>query len=187
MWRGRWSVRVPRLLVLTDPARMPDPVEVAARLPAGSGLVYRHFGAADRVDVARRLRDVTRAQGCCLLMGGDAQLALDVGADGVHWPERMVYLGQRWRAMRPDWVMTGAAHGRRALVAASRFGLDGALVSPVFPSHSASAGRALGVSRFGQLCAAARVPVYALGGVGAANAGRLRAWASGFAVVEAAL
>ena len=62
------------------------------------------------------------------------------------------------------------------------------LLSPVFESASPSAGPPLGPGRFAELVRAARLPVYALGGVTAETAPRLMdTGASGIAAVEGVL
>jgi thiamine-phosphate pyrophosphorylase len=179
--------RLPPLLILTDPRRTPDPVAVAERLPRGSGLVYRAFGATDALDVGRSLAAVSRRRGLVFLVGADPVLASACGADGVHLPERLVASAPRLRARRPLWRLTGAAHGAAALHRAAAAGLDAALLSAVFPSGSPSAGRPLGPTRFSALSRLAELPVYALGGIDAASAPRLRGAASGAAAVAAAL
>lgn len=126
--------------------------------------------------------------GLVLLVGLDARLAARISAHGVHLPERALHLAPRLKRQRPDWLITGAAHGVSALQRAARFGLDAALVSPVFPSNSPSAGRPLGAARFAALARANRSPVYALGGVRRTNAARLKSSdAIGLAAVEAGL
>src|SRR5262245_43623873 len=62
---------IPSLFFFTDPERTPDPVGVAKRLPRGTAVVYRHFGADERADVARRLVRVCRSHGLVLLIAAD--------------------------------------------------------------------------------------------------------------------
>src|SRR5690606_33816832 len=68
---GRRRPDLPPLLFFTDPGRTARPWETAARLPAGSGVVFRAFGAADALDTGRRLREATRGRGGLLLIGLD--------------------------------------------------------------------------------------------------------------------
>jgi thiamine-phosphate pyrophosphorylase len=176
--------RLPALWFVTDPARVADPVAVAERLPRGAGVIYRSFGRPNAQAVGRALARVARARGLILLVGLDAKLAAKIGAQGVHLPERALHLAPKLKRQRPKWLITGAAHGVSALRRAERFGLDAALVSPVFVSNSASAGRPLGVTRFAALARASATPVYALGGITGATARRLRdSGAIGFAAV----
>ena len=176
---------LPPLLFFTDPDRTPRPWETAARLPTGSGVVFRTFGAPDARDVALRLREATRDRESLLLIGLDAELAEAVGADGVHLPERALAQGAALAAARPDWRITGAAHSAEALTRAA--GLDAAVLSPVFAAGGASAARPpLGVEAFATLARAAPLPVYALGGIDGAKArGLIGSGACGVAGVSA--
>ncbi|CAN7325491.1 thiamine phosphate synthase [Brevundimonas sp. LjRoot202] len=166
---GRPSADLPPLLFFTDPGRTPRPWETAARLPPGSGVVFRAFGAADALDTARRLREATARRDGLLLIGLDAELAETVGADGVHLPERALGQAAALATARPDWRITGAAHSSKALARAAD--LDAAVLSPVFAAGGASAGGPpLGIGAFSDVVRGAVVPVYALGGIDSANA-----------------
>lgn len=173
---------MPALLFFTDPVRTPDPEAVAARLPPGSAIVYRHFGAADAEARARRLGAIARARGLKLLIGQDVALAVRIGADGVHLPERLAHQAAAVKRAHPGWIVTVAAH---SLAAARRSAADAVVISAVFASNSASAGAALGPIRLAALVRAAGQPAYALGGVNDKTARRLRdAGLIGLAAVE---
>ena len=147
--------------MFTDPDRTPDPVALAHKLPRGTGLVYRAFGAPDRLEIARALVAIARRRGLVLLVGADAGLAARSGAAGLHLPERLA--GRAPRLRKPGWLITAAAHSPRA---ARRSGIDAFVLSAVFPSASPS--------RFAARVRAASAPAYALGGVDDTRAGRLR-------------
>jgi thiamine-phosphate pyrophosphorylase len=179
---------LPPLLFFTDPDRTPDPVSVAERLPLGAGIVFRNFGRPGTEPLAIRLGEIARARGLTLLVGQDAGLAARCGAAGVHLPERALAEGRDLRGRRPEWLITGAAHGGEGLEAAAAAGLDAAVLSPVFASQSPSAGAPLGVDRFSALAAGAALPVYALGGVAEDNAHLLlNSGAAGLAGIDAVL
>ena len=168
-----WPVRgkpLPNLLFFTDPERTPDPERVAERLPAGAAVVFRAFGASDAAERGARLREITRRRGLTLLVGADETLALQVGADGVHLPERLVPTLSDLRAAHPGWLITLAAHDMEAALAGAEAGADALVVSPVFPSRSPSAGAPLGVEGLKRIVEAVEAPVYALGGVRADTA-----------------
>lgn len=182
---ARLKKTLPPLFFVTDPARTPDPCEIAVRLPQGAGVIYRSFGAADAFATAAALRRVCAEAGLRLLIGQDADLAQACGADGVHLPERDLARAPGLRLARPDWLFTGAAHSAEALSTAADAGLDAALVSPVFESSSRSAGAPLGVDALARLVQGARLPVYALGGVTGETAARLvGSGAAGIAAVD---
>lgn len=179
---------LPLVWFVTDPVRTPDPAAVAERLPRGTGVIYRHFGLQDAETTARVLADVARRRGLVLLIGRDAALAARVGAAGVHLPERDAARAQLLRARHPRWIVTAAAHSPRAIRQAEAARADAVLLSAAFPSRSPSAGAPLGSIRLAQWVRAARLPVYALGGVNARTAGRLAATGvAGFAAIEGLL
>lgn len=175
---------LPALLFFTDPARTPDIEAAARRLPRGTAIVYRAFGAANAEDQARRLLAIARPRRLKLLIGADAELAGRVGAHGVHLPERLAHRAARIR--RPGWLVTAAAHSPRAARGALAAGADAAVVSAIFPSNSPSAGPPLGPLKLARLVRTAGGPVYGLGGVNDKTARRLlRAGLVGLAAVEA--
>lgn len=177
---------LPPLLFFTDPQRTPDPAAIARRLPAGSAVVLRLFGAADAVDQARKMRALTAELGLKLLIGADTDLAAAIKADGVHLPERLIDQSPSLRRQHPEWLITAAAHSQAALEQASLAGTDAAVVSPVFPSQSPSAGAPLGAEQFAAMVQATQIPVYALGGVTADTVGELKeSGAAGLAAVSA--
>ena len=168
---GRPPSRVPPLLFFTDPQRTPRPWEVAARMPPGSAVVYRHFGAADALDVAVRLRQATRSRGMRLLIGMDAELADRVEADGLHLAERALSAAYSLSGRRPGWILTGAVHSGEAALAA--LDLDTVVLSPVFPAGGPSAGKAaIGVETLTRAAGGIN-RVIALGGITASNAASL--------------
>ena len=178
----------PPLWFVTDPERTPEPWRVVERMPAGSGVIHRAFGAPDAEHVAQRLRAITHDRGMLLLIGLDERLAEAAGADGLHLPERAVASAPALRGRRPDWLISGAAHGAAGLRAAEAAGLDLVLLSPVFASRSPSAGTPLGVARFSELARGCARPVYALGGITSGDAHELEgSGAAGIAAIEGVL
>jgi thiamine-phosphate pyrophosphorylase len=157
-------------MFFTDPERTPDPAAAAQRLPRGSAIVYRHFGAPDAEAQARALKAVARARGLKLLIGQDAALAAKVRADGVHLPERLAHRARALRRARPGWLVTSAAH---SLPAARRAKAQAVVISVALPSRSRSAAAALGPVRLAALARACPRPVYALGGISDETARRL--------------
>jgi thiamine-phosphate pyrophosphorylase len=169
---ARPALALPPLLFFTDPGRTPRPWETAARLPAGSGVVFRHFGAQDALETAQRLREATRRRDGLLLIGLDADLTEAVEADGVHLPQRALGMAADLAQRRPGWRLTGAAHDLETMK--SIRGLDAVVVSPVFPPGGRSSMKpALDVEGLKPLLQAAPCPVYGLGGINAGNAARL--------------
>ncbi|MEM9375669.1 MAG: thiamine phosphate synthase [Pseudomonadota bacterium] len=172
---------LPRLLLLTDPERLPDPIAVAQQLPPGSGVIYRHFGRDDRVQLAAQLFHLCRQKRCVFLIAADPVLAMRVGADGVHWPEAHAHRARKWRKRFK--LQTASAHSRRAVRQNDCFKVNAVLFSTVFVSNSSSAGAPMGAVCYRQLARSSPIPLYALGGVNAENAQRI-ADVSALAAIE---
>ncbi|AQR74680.1 thiamine phosphate synthase [Sphingomonas sp. LM7] len=151
---------LPHLWLMTD-ERMGDSLwHALARLPRGSGVVFRHYGlaTAERRVLFAKVTKVARRRGLIVIRAGAEPLGR--GEHGVH--------GRRGGGLR-----TFAAHSRREAVAAQRAGADLVFVSPVFATRSHPAARVLGRVRLGLLIRGLQVPVIALGGMDARRAAGL--------------
>jgi len=173
---------VPALFFFTDPERTPDPLGAAKRLPRGTAVVYRHFGAGDRARTARLLADICRTRGLVLLIAADPALAQRVSAAGVHWPERRLPPQRN----HGEGIVTAAAHSADGVARACAFGADACILAPIFSTRSSSGRAPLGLFRASRIARAWPIPIIALGGVNGRTARRLvgRGFA-GFAAVDA--
>lgn len=172
---------LPPLVLMTDDDRLPAPERVVRALPRGSMVIMRARDDEHRRTLARALLPLVRARGLFLLVAGDVALALALGADGVHLPESRMGEAAGLRA-RHRLLITASAHSFSALRKAAH--VDAILLSPVFPTASHPGRPALGPLRASAMAWARSVPVYALGGVTAENAGRLHGF-SGIAAIGA--
>ena len=153
---------------MTDPERVPDLPTALGALPRRCAIIYRHFGADHRAITARLLREVTQENEQQLLIGGgDVELALSVGADGVHFKRDAALIGPRdLRGTHPDMLITMAGlKGPNQTYQRPFTCLDGLFISSIFPSASPSAGEPIGAERLKMICADLSVPIFALGGI----------------------
>lgn len=190
------------LAFLTDRRRIPNPEPVLRALPRGAAVIYRDYDDPRRASTAARYTAICARRGVLFLVAGDEGLAREIGADGAHWPARMMpatrvgfpppLAGEasaapreggpsarfadgspaRGGAKRP-FLLTAACHDAAELARAAAIGADLALLSPVFPTESHPGAEHLGPARFRALAAAASLPVLALGGVDETNAAAL--------------
>jgi thiamine-phosphate pyrophosphorylase len=192
----------PRIILVTDPVFGDDAIvrcveAVSGELPTGWLCVQLRDKQRPVVSLrlfASRLRLVTRAAGASLVVNGDARLARDVGADGVHLGKGAGTVGEARAVLGPKAWISVSAHSDGAVRRGIADGADAVLVSPVFPSRPPSVyaatkeGRGLDALRAARKLAAGRIAVYALGGVDADNARACAAaGADGVAVVRALL
>lgn len=169
------NVFLPRLILITDAIRLKNPLPVAASLPRGSAIILRHYDDFQRELLARSLIKICKLRGLRLLVANDARLAIRVGADGIHLQEALAARGPGvWRLwLKPNWIVTAAAHSPIALRRAKLAGADAALLSPVFASLSHPGSPPIGRLRFAAWCKNSSLPVYALGGITASQAAAL--------------
>ena len=174
-WRYSGPMRarqtLPNLWLLSD-QRNDDVLEQAlARLPRGSGFVFRHYhlGEAERRARFRQLAAIARRFDHCVILSSDRW------DDAVTWGSDGLYAAPATLAcLRPPgllWLAT--AHDAREIAAAQRSGADGLFLSPVFPTRSHPGARTLGVEGFRRLALDSDLPVIALGGMNADRAREL--------------
>jgi thiamine-phosphate pyrophosphorylase len=180
--RSPHAGRVPSLVLLTDDDRLGDPLAAARALPKGAMVVVRSRDAERRKTWAEKLMPIAKTRALVVLIANDARLAEQCGADGLHLSEAQAHLAAHWRALRPRWFITAAAHDLRA--AAMCKWVDALLLSPIFATHSHPGAVSLTPVRANHMANALRLPVYALGGVTARNARLLHGF-SGIAAIGA--
>ncbi|WP_372617059.1 thiamine phosphate synthase [Falsiroseomonas sp.] len=178
---------LPRLWLVSDPVRLPDPSAAAARLPRGAGVLARGLDGA----VLAALALMCRRRGLLLLVAGDGRTALRLGA-GLHVPDRVPARGLlpflRARCGGVRWALLSVAvHGRAGAARGRRLRADLGLVSPAFQTASHPGAPALGPLRWAGLAARSGRPAVALGGVAAGNAARLPKAGRGRAAALAAI
>lgn len=171
-----------------DLAQLPAAVsEALAGAPPGRVAVQLRAKAADAralFELATELRRMTSQLGAALLINDRVDVALAVGADGVHLPERGLPVAAAGALLGPGKYVAVSRHSAEGLAQAARAGASFATLSPVFASPDK--GPPLGVEGFARLTAQAALPVFALGGVRVEHAPQLRAaGARGLAVISA--
>lgn len=161
---------LPALWLISD-ARNDAVLERAlARLPRGSGLIYRHYHleGPERLARFRQLRRAARARGHRIVLADSALTAREWGADGIYGAPRSLW------PRRAGLMHLATAHDLDELGLAARLGADAALLSPVFATRSHPGGGTLGPVRFRLLARQTRLPVIALGGMDAHKARGLK-------------
>lgn len=166
------GVKLPPLLFLTDNTRVPDPIKIAEKLPVGSGIILRDYESSDRPIKALTLANICKERSLSFLVGDDIELALKVGAHGVHYREHNIP-NKNNEIANPQMIVTTAVHSITALKKASFVGVTAVILSPVFKTRSHPEQIPLGISKFNQLTNIADLPVYALGGINKTNAKEL--------------
>lgn len=139
--------------------------------------------------LAERLRVATARTGALLFVNDRIDVAIAVGADGVHLGGGSLPVDVARRLLPPDRLVGVSVHAPAEVVAAAAAGADLCVFGPVYATPSKAAfGPPQGEERLREAVAAAAVPVLAIGGVGTAEVPRVRAaGAAGIAVIRAIL
>ena len=185
----RWPE--PCLMLVTDCSRLRGrALEVVASLAVEGGATVVQLREPDLptgelYDLAITLRAVLRGR-ALLLVNDRVDVALAAGADGVQLPER----GLPARAVREiagaACILGRSVHSAEAAVDAEAGSADFVLAGTIYATASKPEQTPAGVELVRAAVQAVRVPVIAIGGVTAENAGELiEAGASGVAVIGA--
>ncbi len=134
------------------------------------------------------MREVTRRSKARLIINDRADIALEVGADGVHCPENGLPVGSV-RRLCPKALIGASSHSLERAAEAGAAGADFVLFGPVFPTPSkAKYGEPQGLDALAVVAGEAGVPVFAIGGITPENAHLcLEKGAAGVGVISAIL
>jgi thiamine-phosphate pyrophosphorylase len=163
-----------------------DSSDVAARA-AGLGVEMIQIRAKELSarELAKLVRQaVAQTQHSRILVNTRTDIALACGAHGVHLPANSMAAGVIRRILPAGFLIGVSCHSIDELRAADREGADFAVYGPVFPSVT-KALAPIGIEAFRDAAGSVQLPVYALGGVTAANAQRcIEAGAAGIAGIS---
>jgi thiamine-phosphate pyrophosphorylase len=143
----------------------------------------------ERFELGLKLRRLTSDFGAKLLVNGDAALALAVGADGVHLPQDGLPADVCRKLLGPEMLVGVSTHSAKEAKEAETKGADFITFGPVYHTASkAKYGPPVGIDSLRAACAAAGLPVFALGGIGPSNVEEvISAGTAGVALISAVL
>jgi thiamine-phosphate pyrophosphorylase len=174
-----------RVVYVVGPNGAQDADRLDAAMDGGVTCLWLRLPGATGAEVYRAAKEVlprARRRHVALVLGDRADVALSVGAEGVHLGHRSPP-ARKVRPWFPGWLGV-SCHSPGDLRRAVEAGADYAVLSPLFGVPEK--GPPLGVAKFEAMRATVGIPVVALGGIETANAAEARlAGADGVAVVRA--
>lgn len=185
--------RAMRLYAVTDRTWLKpgeDLADVCRRVLEGGATFLqvreKEMMAADFAREAARLQALCREYGVPMVVNDSVEIALEIGADGVHVGQSDIQ-GRDIRAMLgPDKILGISARTVEEAAAAQQAGADYLGVGAVFGTSTKKNALTLSVEQLREIAAAVTIPVVAIGGVQAHNLPLLTAsGAAGAAVVSA--
>lgn len=180
------------LYLITDRKACGDrPVAEFAQAAVDGGLKllqYREkeLSRRESYETATTLRELTRSFGVTLIINDDVDLALAVGADGVHLGQEDLPLSVARRILGPDKIIGISARDIQAARRAVEEGADYIAVGPIFRSKTKQVRPPLGCDIIREIHKAVHLPIFGIGGIDFNNACEvIRAGADGVAVIAA--
>ncbi|MCQ4573843.1 MAG: thiamine phosphate synthase [Candidatus Brocadiales bacterium] len=134
--------------------------------------------------LASELRNMTNDYGANLIINDRVDIALAVGADGVHMGKNSMPIMDARRLLGRDRLIGFSAHNMQEAVGAEENGVNYITISPIY--QSPGKGRPIGPAAVATMKVCLKIPVIALGGINEDNVDDvLGNKADGVAVVSA--
>jgi thiamine-phosphate pyrophosphorylase len=181
-----------RLYLVTDRRQVAGGtlLSVLAQFVASGGraiqLRERDLTTREQLNLAHAIQRLTRSTGTKLLINDRADLATVGKSDGVHLRETSLPVPAARRIVGSDRLIGVSAHSVEGVVQADAQGADFAVLGPIYDTPSKREyGPPLGLRLLEHACRQVRIPVFAIGGIGASRVRDVRnAGAFGVAVIS---
>ncbi len=186
-------MKIPTLCIITtrNPPRGRGHADVArAALEGGAPMIQlrdKEMTTAELLPVAEEIRGLAREHGALFIVNDRVDIALAVGADGVHLGPDDMPVAAASRLMGPRAAIGASVADVAEARAAEAAGASYVSVGAIYATPTkADAGAPIGLSPIAEVRDAVNVPVLAIGGITCQNVEEvIRAGADGAAVVSA--
>jgi thiamine-phosphate pyrophosphorylase len=173
----RDRLRAARLYLVTDDGTPAGslPGLIAQAVRGGVGLVQlrRKWVQPEQLaELGRECREAAHAEGAIFLVDDHVELALAVGADGVHLGQSDLGVAEARALLGPELLIGVSTHDRAQVTAASAAELDYISAGPVHETPTKAGRPAVGFEHVEVAARNTTVPVVAIGGLDASNAAR---------------
>jgi thiamine-phosphate pyrophosphorylase len=162
--RGLYAIVDPAVAQGRDPERLAEAI-----LRGGCAVLQLRMKTGadrDRLALARRLAARCRAAGVPFVVNDRPDLALLVGADGLHLGQDDLPVAEARRLVGPAVRIGASTHDEAQAMRAVEDGADVVAFGPVFATTSKERpDPVVGVERLASVCAASAAPVVAIGGI----------------------
>ena len=135
---------------------------------------------------AKELLELCRSYNVPLIINDNADIALKVGADGVHVGIEDAPVAEIRKKAGSDFIIGATAKTAQQAQAAQAAGADYLGVGAVFPSPTKQNAIRITTEQLKEICTGVNIPAVAIGGIGLQNMNELAGGGmKGFAVVSA--
>lgn len=139
------------------------------------------------MELAKKALAVSRAAGVPFIVNDRVNVALEIGADGLHIGQSDAALKEARKLLGPESIIGVSVETVDEALGAMAGGADYLGVGPIYPTGSkADAGAPIGLEGLAAIRAAVDLPLVAIGGISKDRATEVvRAGADGIAVISA--
>ncbi|MDD5084992.1 MAG: thiamine phosphate synthase [Candidatus Omnitrophica bacterium] len=147
----------------------------------------KHLSDRKLIQLGRKLKRIAHKHGGLLIVNDRCDLALLIGADGVHLGQDDLTVREARRILRDKTILIGrSTHSLREALCAEKDGADYIGTGPIFGTPTKPDYKPVGLGLIGKVKRAVRIPFFAIGGVDETTINKvLKAGASRVAVVRA--
>jgi thiamine-phosphate pyrophosphorylase len=181
-----------KLMLVTDRRRSARPLVETVRMALAGGvdavqLRERDMSDRELYDLAVKLRAITREAGAALIVNQRLDVALAVGADGVHLGWRSLSAAEVRKIAGEKLLIGISCHDGPQIHSAEEARANYALVGPVFHTPSKEGlVKPIGFASLKSLVSEAGIPILAIGGITPENAAQVMATGvAGLAAISA--
>lgn len=170
-----------------------SPLEIArAAISGGASIIQlreKEFTTWQLIEVGKEISRLTAEAGVTFIVNDRADVALAVGADGVHLGQEDLKIDVARQILGPEKIIGVSTHNLEQALEAQFQGADYIGVGPLFENHSKNNGSIpVGLNLLKQIAEEVRIPKIAIGGIKTHHIQEvINAGADGIAVIKAAI
>ncbi|NPA53968.1 MAG: thiamine phosphate synthase [Aquificae bacterium] len=156
-----------RFYAITDRKQFSKPFEEQIKYILDKGirmfqLREKDLPSDELYSLAEKMADLLYGYDAIFIINDRVDIALLVGANGVHLPEKSVPISSVKHKF-PDLIVGKSCHSVEGAIAAEKEGADYITFSPIFSSPGK--GKPVGIEALKEVVSKVKIPVYALGGI----------------------
>ena len=121
------------------------------------------------LEEAKEIQQLCRKYGVPFIVNDNVEVALKVGADGIHVGQKDMEAGNVRRLLGPDKILGVSAQTVEQAILAEKNGADYLGVGAVFPTGSKDDADDVSHETLAAICKAVKIPVVAIGGISKNN------------------
>lgn len=141
---------------------------ICAALAGGMKVIQlreKHLSIAELLELGREARQLTREAGALLIINDRLDVAVEIGADGVHLGHDDIPVAEA-REIAPDMIIGASSHSVAEALAAQKEGASYVNIGPLFPTATKEwSKKFLGLEPVRELSRHISIPFTVMGGI----------------------